>query len=523
MSEVRTALLSVYDKTGVVELASALAAAGVRLISTGGTARHLAEAGLDVVAIEDFTGQAEMLGGRVKTLHPLVFGGILARRESADQMDELAAAGAEAIDLVVVNLYPFRETIAARNHTLIDALEQIDIGGVSLLRAAYKNFAGCAVVVDPDDYPEVIASAGGAMSLDRRLALAKKAVAHTASYEAAICNYLTAIESEGVALEAPAARGAHPEHLALTFRHAQGLRYGENPHQPAAFYAADGPAEGMASGRQLQGKELSFNNFLDTDAAWSLAWSIPTPGAAIIKHANPCGAGRGDSLVQAYRRARSTDPTSAFGGIVGLNEAVDRATAEEIAETFIEVVVAPEFSAEALEVLGAKPNLRLIELGEPTSATRAGRELRWVSGGTLVQARDWGAEEGWEIVSERHPTEQEQADLLFVWGVIPSVKSNAIVVGRDGQLLGVGAGQMSRVDSCRFATWKATDAGHDLQGSAAASDAFFPFPDGVEALAAAGVTAIVQPGGSKRDAEVIDAANRLGLALVHTGARHFRH
>ncbi len=523
MSEIRTALLSVYDKTGLVELGTALAEHGVRLVSTGGTACHLADAGLEVVQIEDFTGSPEMLGGRVKTLHPHVFGGILARRESAAQMAELAEAGLAPIDLVVVNLYPFAATIASPDHTLLEALEQVDIGGVSLIRAAYKNFSGCAVVVDPADYADVIESLAAPIALAQRLRWAKKAVAHTASYEAAICNYITALDEEQLDLEGSTPRQPHPDHLALTFTHAQSLRYGENPHQPAAFYAAAGEVAGLAAGQQLQGKELSFNNYLDTDAAWQLVWALPAPGAVIIKHANPCGAGRGDSIVEAYRRARATDPLSAFGGIVALNGAVDAATAEEIASTFIEVVVAPGFSAEACEILSAKTNLRLIDLGEPSRESRGAAELRWISGGALLQARDFGAEENWEIVSERQPSDQETDDLLFLWSVIPAVKSNAIVIGRNGQLLGVGAGQMSRVDSCKLAAWKAAEAGHDLACSAAASDAFFPFADGVETLAAAGVTAIVQPGGSKRDAEVIEAADRLGLVLVHTGARHFRH
>jgi len=524
MSDIQTALLSVYDKTGVVELATALAAQDVTLVSTGGTARHLVDAGLEVVLIEDFTGSPEMLGGRVKTLHPHVFGGILARRDSAGQMEELATAGLATIDLVVVNLYPFQATIAAPDHTLLEALEQIDIGGVSLLRAAYKNFAGSAVLVDPADYPSLVEALGQPLSLSTRLRYAQKAVAHTAAYEAAISNYVTALDAEGLEeLETPAVRRPHPDHLTLSFEHAQSLRYGENPHQPAAFYAATGTPVGLAASQQLQGKELSFNNYLDTDAAWQLAWALPSPGVAIIKHANPCGAGTADTIVDAYRRARSTDPQSAFGGIVGLNDEVDGATAEEIASTFIEVVVAPSFSAEAREILAAKVNLRLIELGEPSAEVRASAELRWVAGGALLQARDFGADEAWEVVSARQPSERETADLQFLWGVIPAVKSNAIVIGRDGQLLGVGAGQMSRVDSCKFAAWKGTEAGHDLAGSAAASDAFFPFADGLETLAAAGVSAVVQPGGSKRDPEVIEAADRLNMVLVHTGARHFRH
>lgn len=524
-SEIGTALLSVYDKTGLEAFATALVQRGVRLVSTGGTARHLVAAGVDVQPIEQLTGQEEMLGGRVKTLHPKIFGGILARRELAAQMDEIQAAGVDPIDLVVVNLYPFQSTIADPEHTLEGALEQIDIGGVSVLRAAYKNFAGVLVVVDPADYLGVIeAIEGGEISLGQRLVYARKAVAHTAAYEAAICNYLSGIDESSVQLASAPVISPHPASLALNFEHVQALRYGENPHQPAALYAGVGlPSSGLDGARQLQGKELSFNNFLDIDTAWQLAWSLSSPGVAIIKHANPCGAAIGETLAEAYTRARATDPVSAFGGIVGLNAALDEPTAAHIAETFIEVVVAPAYSGAARAVLEAKPNLRLIELGAPDAGFARLPDLRWVSGGLLVQARDQGAPETWEVVSQRQPTPEQERDLRFLWSVIPAVRSNAILIGRDGQLLGVGAGQMSRVDSCRLAAWKASEAGHDLAGSSSASDAFFPFPDGLEALAEAGVRAIVQPGGSKRDPEVISAANQLDLALVHTGTRHFRH
>lgn len=522
---IRTALLSVYDKTGLVEFAAALAERGVQLVSTGGTARALGDSAVPVQPIEQFTGSAEMLGGRVKTLHPDVFGGILARRDSPTQMQELVDGGLEPIDLVVVNLYPFQATIAAPDHTLGEALEQIDIGGVSLLRAAYKNFAGVAVVVDPADYDDVVAAIdAGQLGFSQRLELARKAVAHTAAYEASICNYLTAIDDDSDDLMQAPLLAEHPRSVALTFRRQQGLRYGENPHQPAAFYAAnDLCCSGLASSEQLQGKELSFNNFLDTDAAWQLVWSLPSPAAVIIKHANPCGAAIGDALRQAYERARSTDPVSAFGGIVGLNAPVDEATAVQLAETFIEVVVAPGFTEAARAVLAAKPNLRLLQLGSPGDGVAELRDYRWVSGGLLVQSRDIGASEDWCVVSARQPNAIELRDLRFVWRLVPAVKSNAILIGGERRLLGVGAGQMSRVDSCRLAVWKAADAGHELAGSVAASDAFFPFADGVETLAAAGVRAIVQPGGSRRDAEVIAAADRLDLALVHTGTRHFRH
>lgn len=525
MAELRTALLSVYDKTGLVEFATALAERNVVLVSTGGTARHLRDAGLVVTDIQELTGQEAMLGGRVKTLHPNVFGGILARREDADQMAELEASGIVPLDLVVVNLYPFEATVADEGHTLIEALEKIDIGGVSLLRAAAKNFPGVVVASDPADYPAVIAAIDtGGSDLAMRLGWAHKAFAQTGAYDAAIGNYTGSLRPDGLDLDSGPERGPFPADLALGFRHVQALRYGENPHQPAAFYAGRAlPAPGLTALEQLQGKDLSFNNLLDLDAAWQLAWALSSPGAAVIKHANPCGAAIGASPVEAYTLARSTDPTSAFGGIVGINVPVDAATAEEIASTFIEVVVAPEYDVDALDVLAGKENLRLIRLGPPDEAYRDLPDYRFVSGGLLVQARDFGAQERWEVVSERQPTPAQERDLRFLWSVIPAVKSNAIVVGREGRLLGVGAGQMSRVDSCRFATWKARQAGHELDGSAAASDAFFPFADGLEALASEGVTAVVQPGGSRRDEEVIAAADRLGMALVHTGVRHFRH
>ena len=525
MSTIRTALLSVYDKTGLVDFARGLVRSGVRLVSTGGTARYLSEAGLEVTSLEEVTGQGEMLGGRVKTLHPAVFGGILARREDATQMDEIAAAGIDPIDLVVVNLYPFRSTVAVPGHRLIDALEQTDIGGVSLLRAAYKNFSGVVVVVEPADYaPLLKAMDAGEIGLQQRLGWARKAVEHTASYEAAICNYLGSIDAHGVDLESSPAHLEHPDSLALVYRRRATLRYGENPHQMAAIYAESRPAAGgLLGAQQLQGKELSFNNYLDADTAWQLAWSLSSPGVAIIKHANPCGAAIAAEPVEAYRRARATDPTSAFGGIVGLNCPVDAATAAEIATTFIEVVIAPSFDDEALGVLGSKPDLRLLEAAKPDVELGRSLELRQVSGGLLVQGHDTLSAERWTVASQQQPTAEQEADLRFLWGLIPAVKSNAIVVGRAGQLLGVGAGQMSRVDSCRLAVCKAGAAGHDLAGSAAASDAFFPFADGVEALAEAGVAAIVQPGGSKRDDEVIAVADRLGLVLVHTGTRHFRH
>ncbi len=549
MMKARTALLSVYDKSGVDEFAAALHDRGLTLLSTGGTARQLRDAGVSVTEVGEVTGQAEMLGGRVKTLHPKIFGGILARREVGEQMQELETASVAPIDVVVVNLYPFAATIADPEHSFADALEQIDIGGVALLRAAAKNFPGVIVLVDPADYPAALAMIDGdggdanESSHGERRRLAAKAIAHTAAYDAAISQYLgassgaVASATAAVATTATPERDALPERLQFSFERRQVLRYGENPHQRAAFYVPADTAAGIAAAEQLNGKELSYNNILDADAAWMLARWLPQPGAAVIKHMNPCGAGTAPTLAAAYVKARATDPTSAFGGIVALNEVVNEETAHEIASTFIEVVVAPDFSSEALEVLRAKAALRLLRVPEPAaplSMTSADDlELRGVVGGLLVQERDPGAgvacgaggegRERWECVSVRRPTPQEDADLRFLWSVVPAVRSNAIVVGRDGQLLGVGAGQMSRVDSCRFAVWKAREAGHELGGAAAASDAFFPFADGVESLAEAGVSAVVQPGGSKRDPEVIAAADRLGLALVHTGARHFRH
>ncbi len=525
MSRIRTALLSVYDKTGLVDFASGLVGHGVRLISTGGTARHLTDAGLEVTSLEELTGQGEMLGGRVKTLQPAVFAGILARREDASQMQEIAAAGIDPIDLVVVNLYPFRSTISAPDHRLIDALEQTDIGGVSLLRAAYKNFPGVVVTVDPRDYDSVLEAIDVPdIALAQRLGWARKAVEHTASYEAAICNYLCAIDADAVDLESSSARTLHPGALALVYRRRATLRYGENPHQAATVYAESSPiGGGILVSEQLQGKDLSFNNYLDADTAWQLSWSLPSPGVAIIKHANPCGAAIAETPSGAYSRARATDPTSAFGGIVGLNCSVDAATASEIVTTFIEVVVAPRFDDEALRLLGSKPDLRLLRAPGPGDDLARLPELRQISGGLLVQGRDTTLADRWEVVSQRQPTSEQDADLRFLWGLVPAVKSNAIVVGRSGQLLGVGAGQMSRVDSCRIAVCKAAAAGHDLAGATAASDAFFPFADGFEALAEAGVEAIVQPGGSRRDDEVIAAADDHDLVLVHTGTRHFRH
>ncbi len=534
MGTIKTALLSVYDKTGLVDLARGLHDLGIELLSTGGTAATLVDAGLPVRQVSEHTGSPEMLGGRVKTLHPTVFGGILARRDDAGQMAELAEHGVSPIDLVVVNLYPFAATVARADHSLQEALEQVDIGGVSLLRAAAKNAPGVVVAVDPAAYPEVLeAIASDDLPLSRRMQWAARAIAHTAAYDASICNYLSGLPADAALGETPELSPL-PSSMAMTFGKIQALRYGENPHQSAAFYAdASSVPRALGAAQQLHGKELSFNNILDLDAAWRLARALPDCGAAVIKHGNPSGAASAEALVDAYTSARAGDPVSAFGSVVGLNREVDADTANEIATTFVEAVAAPAFSAASLEVLKEKKNLRLIvvptdESGAPSDDTGGSgdHDIRWVDGGLLVQDRDPGAgipAEEWVCVTERQPTEEEEAGLRFAWSVIPRVKSNAILLAKGRQLIGVGAGQMSRVDSCRIAVWKAEEYDHGVAGSVAASDAFFPFPDGPELLAEAGVTAIVQPGGSMRDAEVIEAANRLGITMVLTKTRHFLH
>ena len=534
MRTIKTALLSVYDKTGVVDFAKGLHELGVQLLSTGGTASTLADAGLPVRQISEHTASPEMLDGRVKTLHPKVFGGILARRDDDSQMAELGVHKVLPIDLVAVNLYPFAATVARPQHTVQEALEQIDIGGVTLLRAAAKNSPGVVVVVDPANYDEVLdAVCSNDLPLSRRLVWAARAIAHTASYEASICNYLSGLP-KNAALDATPELQDVPDTVAMTFDRVQGLRYGENPHQKAAFFAdAATVPRSLGAAEQLQGKELSFNNILDLDAAWRLVRALSVAGAVVMKHNNPCGAACGESLVDAYVKARATDPVSAFGSVLGFNEPVDVDTAGEIVTTFVEAIAAPGFTSDALEILREKENLRLLNVptdGELAASYAAAgfhrHDIRWVDGGLLVQDRDPGAgipQEEWVCVTDRQPSDEEEAGLRFAWSVIPYVKSNAILLARAQQLIGIGAGQMSRVDSCRIATWKAKDFGHQVAGAVAASDAFFPFPDGPESLAEAGVTAIVQPGGSMRDEEVIEVADRLGIAMVLTKARHFLH
>jgi len=519
-TRIKQALISVSDKAGVVDLARALATMGVTILSTGGTAKLLAANGVPVVEVGDYTGYPEMLDGRVKTLHPKVHGGILARRDLAEHMTAIEKAGTPPIDLVVVNLYPFRETVAKADVTLEDAIENIDIGGPTMVRAAAKNYTGVAIVTDPGDYACIVdelKSKGGALSLATRFALAKKAFTHTASYDGAISNWLTS-------LDAGNRPGAFPDRLNFQFEKVQEMRYGENPHQAAAFYRDPAPVAGsLARYAQLQGKELSYNNIADADAAWECVKTFADPACVIIKHANPCGVGQAATPLEAYRLAFETDPTSAFGGIIAFNRTLDGGTAEAVAKQFVEVVIAPSVTAEGRAVLAAKTNVRVLEV--PLAHEVQAYDFKRVGGGLLVQTPDSRnvAPGELRVVTKREPTAKELADLMFAWRVAKYVKSNAIVFCGDGRTLGVGAGQMSRVDSARIASIKAQNAGLSLAGSVVASDAFFPFRDGVDVVASAGAKAVIQPGGSVRDDEVISAADELGLAMVFTGVRHFRH
>ena len=523
---IRRALLSVTDKTGLVQFAQALAGFGVELVSTGGTARALRDAGLAVKDISDLTGFPEMLDGRVKTLHPRVHGGLLYIRGNPEHEAAVAAHGIEPIDMVVVNLYAFEKTAALPGVAFGDLIENIDIGGPSMVRSAAKNFEDVAIVTRVADYPalvEELKSAQGALSRETRWRLARQAFATTAAYDAAIANTLDRI-AEAPAPDAAAApdSASLPATLRISLPLAQSLRYGENPHQRASLYA-DGSGLGIAGARQLQGKELSFNNLVDLDACWELAQEFPSGESdpavvVIVKHTNPCGAATGETILEAYRKALACDPVSAYGGVIGINRAVDGDAAAEIAKLFVEAIAAPAFTAEARERFAAKKNLRLVEV----HAAPPRPVVKHVSGGLLLQDADTGrvAESELKVVTWRPPTAEELRSLLFAWRVCKHVKSNAIVYARDGQTLGVGAGQMSRVDAARFGAMKAA---LPLHGCVAASDAYFPFPDGLEAVAAAGATAVIQPGGSVRDVEVIAAADKLGMAMVFTGIRHFRH
>ena len=514
---IQRALLSVSDKTGIVEFARALHSMGVVLLSTGGTARSLREAGIPVTEVSEHTGFPEMLDGRVKTLHPVIHGGLLGRRDHPDHVAAMAEHAIAPIDLIAVNLYPFRETIARPGCTLDDAIENIDIGGPAMVRSAAKNHRHVVVLTDPADYALVLqemAEQATAVSFATRFRLACKAYAHTAEYDGAIADWL--------ALQAQPDQAPFPPRLHLHFVKAQPLRYGENPHQQAAFYRDANPAPGtLASWQQHQGKELSYNNIADADAAWECVRGLADTACVIVKHANPCGVALGDTPLDAYQRAFATDPTSAFGGIIAFNRAVDVAAAEAVTGQFAEVVIAPAYTAEALGQFRSKGNVRVLEVALANGANAW--EYKRVGGGLLVQSPDVAAAADFRVVTERTPDEAQLADLRFATHVAQFVKSNAVVFCGGGRTLGVGAGQMSRVDSTRIATRKAQDAGLSLQGSVCASDAFFPFRDGVDVIAAAGAAAIVQPGGSLRDAEVVAAANEHGMAMVLTGVRHFRH
>lgn len=503
----KRALLSVSDKTGLVEFARALHGREVELVASGGTAATLTEAGLPVRTVEALTGFPEMIGGRVKTLHPAVHAGILARR-TPEHLAELDAHGLAPIDLVVVNLYPFQATVARKETSFDAAVEQIDIGGVALLRAAAKNFEWVTVVCDPADYAALTEeiTRTGETTRATRARLALKAFRHTAGYDAAIAQYLSQ----------PLERDEFPTTLTLTLEKAQDLRYGENPHQRGALYRAVNQV-GLADARQLHGKPLSFTNWLDVEAAWRAANEFEEATAAIIKHVTPCGIASADNLVRAYTDARECDPQSAFGGVVGLNRVVDAETARAIAEIFTEVVIAPCFDDAALEILKQKKDLRLLEFAP---ARAPSWELRSVAGSYLLQESDAADAAEWRVVSARAPSADETRALRFAWRAAKYVKSNAIVLARETRTVGMGAGQMSRVDAVKIAVEKA---GERARGAVLGSDAFFPFADGVEAACRAGVTAIAQPGGSLRDAEAIDAANRFGAAMVFTGTRHFRH
>jgi len=519
---IRRALISVSDKTGLTDFATALEQRGVDLLSTGGTARRLHEAGLRVTEVADHTGAPEIMDGRVKTLHPRIHGGILGRRDVDGEA--MAEHDIEPIDLVVVNLYPFEATVARPGCTLSEAIENIDIGGPAMLRAAAKNHAYVTVVVDSADYTRVIAemdAQAGAVSWETRAQLAAKCFAHTAAYDDAVAEYLTGIDANG-------RRHTFPGSLNRQYRKRQDLRYGENPHQAAAFYVRGTPAAGsLAGAEQLRGKALSYNNLADADAALACVREFDdAPACVIVKHANPCGVALGENAEDAYRHAFATDPTSAFGGIIAFNRVLDAPAASAIVDNqFAEVVIAPRVRDDALTTLARKKNLRVLAVGEPMAGPDTEPMIKPLSGGLLVQTPDTALleEDGLRVVSTREPTADERADLLFAWRVAKFVKSNAIVYAGAGRTIGIGAGQMSRVDSARIAGLKAADAGLEVAGAVMASDAFFPFRDGLDAAAEAGIRAVIQPGGSIRDDEVIAAADEAGMAMLFTGMRHFRH
>ena len=520
---IKQALISVSDKTGVLEFARALVAMNVRLLSTGGTAKLLAEHGLAVTEVADYTGFPEMLDGRVKTLHPKVHGGILARRDFPAHMDALKQHDIPTIDMVVVNLYPFQQTVAKEQCALEDAIENIDIGGPAMLRSSAKNHKDVVVICDPADYQRVLAEMqanAGEVSFDTRFDLAIKVFAHTAQYDGAITNYLSSLGSD----RQHQSRATYPATLNLQFVKLQDMRYGENPHQSAAFYRDVNSIEGaLANYRQHQGKELSYNNIADADAAWECVKTLDAPACVIVKHANPCGVAVGADAHEAYSKAFKTDPTSAFGGIIAFNCALDDKAAEAVAQQFVEVLIAPAFSDAARKVFESKQNVRLLEI--PLGRAVNTFDLKRVGGGLLLQSADAKNLQANEltIVTKKQPTPAQLHDMMFAWRVAKFVKSNAIVFCGAGMTLGVGAGQMSRIDSARIASIKAQNAGLSLAGSVVASDAFFPFRDGLDVVVAAGANCVIQPGGSMRDQEVIDAADEQGVVMAYTGIRHFRH
>ncbi|MFG6463741.1 bifunctional phosphoribosylaminoimidazolecarboxamide formyltransferase/IMP cyclohydrolase [Roseateles sp. DXS20W] len=522
-----TALLSVSDKTGILEFAKALHALGTKLLSTGGTAKLLADAGLPVTEVAEHTGFPEMMDGRVKTLHPKIHGGLLARGDTAEHVAAMEKHGITRIDILAVNLYPFEATVAKPGCTLEDAIENIDIGGPAMVRSAAKNWKDVTVLTDAAQYAAVLEElkAHGKTSDKTRFACSVAAFNRIAQYDAAISNYLSALQDDG-------AKAEYPAQMNSTFVKVQDLRYGENSHQTAALYRDLFPAPGsLVTAKQLQGKELSYNNIADADAAWECVKSFDTPACVIVKHANPCGVAVGVNPAEAYSKAFKTDPTSAFGGIIAFNRELDGAAAQLVVKQFVEVLMAPSFSAEALEVFKGKVNVRLLQIALPAGGSRPwdqgrnAQDVKRVGSGLLVQTADnhFLKREDLKVVTTLKPTEQQLDDLMFAWTVAQYVKSNAIVFCGGGMTLGVGAGQMSRLDSARIASIKAGHAGLTLAGSAVASDAFFPFRDGLDVLADAGATCVIQPGGSMRDDEVIAAANERGIAMVLTGVRHFRH
>jgi len=521
MASIKRALISVSDKTGVLDLARELNSLGVELLSTGGTAKMIRDAGIPAMDVSDYTGFPEMMDGRVKTLHPKVHGALLGLRDNPEHVAAMASHDIEPIDMVVVNLYPFEATVAREGCCLEDAIENIDIGGPTMLRSAAKNNRYVTVLVDPGDYQTVLTEmrqSGGEVSEQTNFKLAVKVYQHTAAYDGAISNWLGRKTGEDQADFPPA--------LTLQYHKAQGMRYGENPHQKAAFYVEKNIAEAsISTARQLQGKELSYNNIADTDAALECIKQFGEgPACVIVKHANPCGVALGGNLLEAYQRAFSTDPESAFGGIIAVNRELDVETARAIVEKqFVEVIIAPKVSAAASEVIAAKKNVRLLECGEWPAENAPRYDFKRVNGGLLVQDADLLLSNELQVVTQRVPTAKEREDLEFAWRVAKFVKSNAIVYGKDGMTIGVGAGQMSRVNSARIAAIKAEHAGLEVKGAAMASDAFFPFRDGIDNAAAAGITAVIQPGGSIRDEEVIAAADEHNIAMIFTGMRHFRH